>query len=167
MRVEDRMFSLLMSGGSNILDEVSKLFDHHKCDVSDVATNVATSPEFAEVAVISSNSRRVLSRVRGRLHGLRSIISVGTLGTRRSIYERLVVMGLHTGTTRHNRVVSITSVFETGVMSIRRSYLVVRLANARGGLRTFLGLLGSCRVLRLTEAKVAKLSENDGSITFF
>ncbi len=155
-----RVVSALMRSGPNILREVTKLFGEENFGVSDVAINMTRMRKLSHVMVAIGTSRRNLRRIAGRLGGLISIIGVGSVAGA-TITERLYLVGIgipSRGT--ETRVVRCASVFETGVISIARRALVVRLAKGVEGVGTFVSLVGKCKVGGVSEANLATVTEN-------
>lgn len=152
-----KVFSVLVSNTSGVLNRVAALFSRRGYNIDSLTVGVTENPEYSRMTIVASGDDEILEQIEKQISKLEDVIEITELGLDDSVCRELILVKVAVSAERRHEVVAIADIYRAEVVSAKKDSLMLAIAGKQSKLDAFLELLEEYNVEQIVKTGITGL----------
>lgn len=164
MKINKRIYSVLVENRSGVLCKVAGLFSRRCFNIDSLAVGETDDPTVSCMTIVSSGDERTIEQIEKQLNKKLDVIKVKTLAEQQCITRELMLIKIKYNKNNRREIMELCEIMHTDIVDMSKNYMMLQICDTPEKVKLLISMLQQISIVEVARTgtlALAKCAEND------
>jgi acetolactate synthase-1/3 small subunit len=166
IKVNRKVFQLLVDNSSGVLSRISGLFSRRGYNIESITAGVTADPRYSRITIVAQGDDEILDQIEKQVAKLIEVRNVKVLDPSDSVYRELCLIKVEVTEDNRENLISVANIFRANIVDVGPESMIIELTGNQSKIEAFLGLLKGYTISELARTGLTGLTRGNTDVVW-